>query len=323
MKKFFFICNVLLVFGCQPSKNEVFPEVIRINEKSNTEFLATLESPINSLKNNIYAPTLLMAWHEIEEHLNDSLYQFNHRELSLVHRVKSYQNSLNPDEFSTDVQIVGNEILASAYFRLSLPFETKLNNMQGLRFNDSAVSSFGFYGHSGMAKILFYNSDNDFALALQPKNTEHQIILIKSKKVFQKNLEASYVWLEDEVITFKNQRTEENDWKYYFNDEDVVKIPKIRFNLEYDFPHLIGANFMAGESEFEVTQFTQRNALVLNEKGAEVESYSEVAAEETAEPFVPQKILKFDSPFLLILSKKNQSNPYFVGLIRNTYLMGE
>lgn len=98
----------------------------------------------------------------------------------------------------------------------------------------------------------------------------------------------------------KNKKT---NWKYNYNEEDIVIIPKFNFNIEANYPTIKGNRFSTNKQNFIIESIKQRTAFVLDENGAEIESEAEVAvAEEVNEKPKPKKLI-FDKPFLILLKR--------------------
>ena len=58
--------------------NPVFNTVDTLTSLNQTNFVTTLESSINKRENSIYTATMLFAWNEIKEEINDSIISILH-----------------------------------------------------------------------------------------------------------------------------------------------------------------------------------------------------------------------------------------------------
>lgn len=317
MKRLTHILGLLiLISGCKPKLEDesIFPKVKNVNEFVKTDFVPTLESSFNTKNNIIYGATIPFAWNEIKKEIGTPLNNFTSKELEKLNATKSFLNVLKEDEYETSVEVDGNEIRAKAYFRKSLPFEEPLTKFEeSLKFGNSKVESFGFWGSCSYARINYFNNENDFSISLFPKNKEHEIILIMNQKV--KNASSDFT----EYLKILSQQKSRN---VYFNDDDKVEIPIIEFNLEKTFGQFLGSKFRSEITEFKVTEAYQRNAFILNENGAEVESEVEFATEEAVEFEKPKpKMMIFNKPFVVFLKRKDAENPYFGVYIANDELL--
>jgi hypothetical protein len=328
-QKYLFLVLSILIFSCQEERK--FPETKNISEFKNTEFIPTLEHKISNDKNSVYCATLLFAWDEIRKQINSPLiFSDEYYDLKLLNTSTSFKNVLKSNEYEVSSEVDGDLITARAEFNKSLPFEFILQSFKNkLIFDGQKVASFGVYGydsykHLNIVKIIYYKDDNNFIIKLLPKDKAHEIILFKTDQSFNSFAEMTR---EIEKMTEVGMIERNNDsisWKYFYNDEDIVVIPKINFNIEANYSKIEGANFNADKRNFLIEQVWQRTAFILDEMGAEIESEAEV---EVVEEFVvdlekpkPKKMI-FDKPFLILLKRTDARNPYFGLWTTNNELM--
>jgi len=318
MNKLIYILSIFfLTLSCNPNLEDesLFPKVKNVAELKNTDFVPTLESSFETKRNIIYGATIPFAWNEIRNEIGTELTDFTNKQLEEINSTKSYINVLKDNEYKTSVEIEGTEIRATAYFRKSLPFEEPLIKFDKLlKFGNSKVESFGFWGSCGFAKINYFNNENEFSISLFPKNKKHEIILIMHKG--RKND------FKDYFQRYNQQKELEKNQKVYFNDDDKVEIPIIEFNLEKSFNKIVGSSFKANDTKYTMLEAYQRNAFILNENGTEVESIVEMStdAKEEVEKIKP-KMMIFNKPFVVLLKRKDAENPYFGVYIANNELL--
>jgi hypothetical protein len=174
-------------------------------------------------------------------------------------------------------------------------------------------------------KIIYYKNDNNFIIKLLPKDKEHEIILFKTEQGFNSIAEMT---LEIEKLTEIGKveiKNEKINWKYYYDVEDIVIIPKFSFNIQTNFKTLEGTSFTSNGESYDIFKAWQRTAFILDESGAEIESEAEIeyATEEIEEEYEkpkPKKMI-FDKPFLILLKRTDAKNPYFGLWTTNTELM--
>lgn len=308
---------LILISSCQSKlENEnIFPEVKDVTELKNTDFVPTLESTFEIKNNIIYGATIPFAWNEIRNEIGTIITDFSSKQLEEINDTKSYVNVLKNNEYETSVEVDGKEIRAKAYFRKSLPFEEPLTKFdKPLTFGNSSVESFGFWSSCSFAKINYFNDENDFSITLFPKNEEHEIILILNKEIrsdFKSNFER-----------YNKQKNIAKSERVYFNDDDKVEIPIIEFNLAKSFDKIVSSSFKTNETEYTILEALQRNAFILNENGAEVESEAEMTADAVEEiERVKPKMMIFNRPFVVLLKRKDAENPYFGIYIANDELL--
>jgi hypothetical protein len=328
------ILTLILItfFSCKNDKD--FPELKNLSEFKNTQFIPTLEHKISNDKNSIYCATLLFAWEEIRKQVNSPLtISDNYFDLKLLNQSTSFENVLKNNEYKVSGEVDGDLISARAEFNKSLPFEIKLQSFNNkLTFDGLKVSSFGVYGYDSyeqlkIVKIIYYKNDNNFIVKLLPKDKEHEIILFKTDQSFNSIAEMTSEIEKLTEIGKTEKKNEKINWKYYYNEEDVVIIPKFNFNIETNYTTLEGNKFKSNEQNFQIERAWQRTAFILDESGAEIESEAEIAVaveevEEEYEKPKPKKMI-FDKPFLILLKRTDAKNPYFGLWTTNTELMNK
>ena len=318
-----------IVYCCKNDRK--FPEVKKLSDYKNTQFIPTLEHKISNDKNSVYCATLLFAWDEIRKEINSPLtISDEYFDLKQLNKSTSFENVLKSNEYAVEVAVDGNLIRANAEFNKSLPFELKLQTFKNkLTFDGQKVSSFGVYGYDSyeqlkIVKIIYFKNDNNFIIKLLPKDKEHEIILFKTDQNFNSIAEMTTEIEKLTEIGKIEKKNEKINWKYFYSEEDIVVIPKFNFNIETNYSKIEGSYFNAGKRNFQVERAWQRTAFILDEMGAEIESEAEVEVTEEFEADYekpkPKKMI-FDKPFLILLKRTESKNPYFGLWATNTELM--
>lgn len=307
-----------------------FPEVKDLSEFKNTLFIPTLEHKISNDNNYVYCVTLLFAWDEIRTRINSPLIIPNDCiDLNLLNRSTTFTNALKSNEYNVSGEVNGNMVKASAEFNKSLPFEIKLQNFNDkLTFAGQKVSSFGVNGYDSceklkIVKIIYYKNDNNFIIKLLPKDEQHEIILFKTERIFNSMVEMIREIEQLTEIGKSEKKDQKMNWKYSYNDDDKVVIPKFDFNIETNYSTLEGDRFSTDKKSFQIERAWQRTAFILDENGSEIESEAEMefATEYIEEEYERPKKMIFDKPFLVLLKRTDSKNPYFGLWTTNTELM--
>jgi hypothetical protein len=316
----------------EETQESIFSIVKKLSEYNNTQFIPTLEHKISNDKNSVYCATLLFAWDEIRKQINSPLTIYDeYADLKLLDNSTSFKNVLKSNEYIVSGEVDGVLIKARAEFNKSLPFEVKLQSFTNkLTFDGQKVCSFGVNGYDNyeqlnIVKIIYYKNDNNFIIKLLPKDKEHEMILFKTEQTFNSIAEMTSEIERLTAIGKTENKNEKISWKYYYNEEDIVVIPKINFNIETNYTTLEGNNFKSKKQDFQIERAWQRTAFILDESGAEIESEVEIAVEEAAmeedyEKPKPKKMI-FDEPFLILVKRIDAKNPYFGLWTTNTELM--
>ncbi|KAA3437795.1 hypothetical protein [Rufibacter hautae] len=318
----------LLLSGCVYERD--YSEVLDISQLKNTSFVPTLEQAIDKGKNQIYCSTLLFAWNEIREESSSNIeIRKATEQLIFINESTLFRNSLSENEINNQVAIEDDLISAKSEFSKSLPFIFHFErNNKNLRFGANLVESFGFNGSSpelaSQVEVLFYCSEKEFAIRLKPKAEDQEVLLYLPSKTsgsFEKLLRK----LNQSIKTFSKSRSAEKDyWRYYFSEQDTLSIPILNFNLEKNYNTLVGSKVAINGKEFTVQEVNQQIALVLDHKGAEVQSEAEIGLVTGEIADLPKsKRIIFDKPFLVVFKKKSSVNPYLVAWITNAELMNK
>ncbi|MGK0391723.1 MAG: hypothetical protein ACI94Y_004490 [Maribacter sp.] len=321
--KYIYVLLFALILSCS-SESNIFPTIKNVSELDDTDFSPTLESQFDTNKNIIYGATIPYAWNEIKNEIAEPLKDFESKQLEEIHESQRFIDVLKEDEYETSVEVDGALIKASAYFRKSLPFKKPLTKFTDhpFLFNTVKVESFGFWGESELSKINYFIDEDNFSISLLPKNQEHEIILIRSKNKGYNDFSDYFKQYE---INTKQIRKGNKSWRYEFGEEDKVEIPIIELNLEKSFDDIIGSKFKSTNLPFEVVEFYQQNAFVLNENGAKVKSFAIIAtkaADGAMEEELPRpKMMIFDKSFVVFLKKKDAPNPYFGVYVQNEEIL--
>ncbi|NRD18414.1 hypothetical protein HNV08_00015 [Winogradskyella eckloniae] len=310
----------MLTFFISSCKNKlenenIFPDVKNVTALKNTDFVPTLESSFQIENNNIYAATIPLTWNEIRTEIGTTLTHFSSKQLKEINSTKSYLDVLKENAYDISAEVDGTEVNAKAIFRKSLPFDQPLTKFsKPLTFGNSKVESFGFWGNCEFAKINYYTNENEFSISLFPKDKEHEIILIMDKR-----REKSF---KNHIQNYYQRKELQKNKRIHFNTNDKVEIPILEFNLEKSFDHIIDSTFKSNDTTYTMLEAYQRNAFILNENGAEVESVVEVAADATEELTTQHpKMMLFNKPFVILLKRKDAKNPYFGIYIFNEELL--
>lgn len=321
-----------LIYG--PRKNPLkqeFPEEVSLDKLKTTEFVLTLENPLSKSFNSIYSPTMLFAWQEIKNYFKSpiELSTKNSLDFKLINQSRTFQNSLNKDEYETTID-VGDGISASAYFKKSLPFALQFHTQRKpLNFNGSKVKSFGldYPDHELLEyfQIIYYLDDDHFAIKLFPEDTSSEIILAKGINLsgtFTDLLTNTNKWIK---TGDKEKAIKEKAWRYLFAEEDDLSIPALKFNIGTRYPSLEEQSFMSASKPHQIVKAYQRTAFIFDEYGAVIESMAVIAVDSAGPPArietpTPKQLI-FDKPFVIFIKKKNSPNPYFAMKVMNAELM--
>lgn len=335
MKKLLFAISIALMFSCNEQNNKTVPEKQSIENLRTTDFVATLENSILEEKNYIYSPTLAIAWNEIQNKLGSIQIAENkdNKDLVLLNTTNSNLNSLVKDEYTSNVSISGDEIIAKTGFILQINFKPFLEKFQyPLLFKNVEVDGFGMIEwdveKADQLEIVYFKDNNNFIFKLNPKNSNNELIFIRGLGSVQSKSFKDVTELYNVKIALGKEeiKDKKQQWKYQLFYDETFEIPELAFNLEKSFRNMEGQTFSSHNVNYSIGTMRQRNALILNNEGAKIESEAEVlvaALEDNEEPKHIKKRLILNNTFFLIIKHKDKKNPFFCAKIDNTELMSK
>jgi len=165
--------------------------------------------------------------------------------------------------------------------------------------------------------VYYYNSDNDFAVALKTKEWE-DIILTRWIK-WNTFMEIYYNILKED----KNYK-----WKHYFTKDDYLKVPNLKVKTLTEFEDLEDHSFLAADGDVcNIEKALQTIEFELNKSGwyikseAFIEMYKNTSAWEYVE--VEHRYFYFDKPFIMFWKESDKGLPYFAAQISDITLFQE
>ncbi len=199
-------------------------------------------------------------------------------------------------------------------FNFLEPFSTAMGSMT---FNNSEprIKCFGVDSSnnpiaSKNVEVLFYNSEDDFAIKLKTKEGE-EVILYKTTGE-NKSFEENYKEIKKQQINYSGKNT--------FEENDILRIPFIKVNDEINYDELCGREIK--NSNYYIKQALQTIDFELNNVGGSVKSEALIDATQKAWTEKSRKMI-FDSDFILYLKEESKEQPYFALKVDNTDILLE
>lgn len=199
-------------------------------------------------------------------------------------------------------------------FEFLEPFSTAMGS---LNFNNSGaiIKCFGVDGSNAPnarknVEVLFYNSEEDFAIKLKTKEGE-EVILYKTSGE-NKSFEENYKEIQRQQSNYSG--------KTVFEENDILKIPFIKVSDEINYDELCGREIK--NCEYYIKQAIQTIDFELNNVGGSVKSEAVIEATEKAFIEGSRKMI-FDSDFILYLKEESKEQPYFALKVDNTDILLE
>ena len=189
-------------------------------------------------------------------------------------------------------------------FKFLEPFDKLSDGIFG-KINPEKVKYFGINSDSSgklykNVSVLFYNSDDDYAVKLNTK-TNDKVILYRTddEKKFNE-------YFED----IKAKDKEFNDRKY-FGKYDRLKVPDISLYLMTSFKDVEGKDIK--NSDFRIDKTIETIDFKMDNEGVKLKSEAAIMVGCTALPGPPPKIryFYFDKKFVLFLIEDGKNVPYY------------
>ena len=199
-------------------------------------------------------------------------------------------------------------------FNFLEPFSTAMGSMT---FNNSEprIKCFGVDSSnnpiaSKNVEVLFYNSEDDFAIKLNTKEGE-EVILYKTTGE-NKSFEENYKEIKKQQINYSGKNT--------FEENDILRIPFIKVNDEINYDELCGREIK--NSNYYIKQALQTIDFELNNVGGSVKSEALIDATQKAWTEKSRKMI-FDSDFILYLKEESKEHTYYALKVDNTDILLE
>jgi hypothetical protein len=324
--------------------------MINQQEYTNTMVIGHLNEKVDPGQNIVYASSFLMAWKGLKEDMvgEDILLQ---EPVSLTPQLNLASEKIVIDEnYLAMAGITGDGIVKKINKQLQQKYGFKNRELEQYLDRDDNIICYSYFIEEVLFKYpfmehkkkhpFFFNKNraevacfgleknndldngekimeqvelydyidcNNFIIKLKGKDPENELYL--AKVPFDKTMIATLDGVEQRVQATKPEKIDENA---------LLVIPKIKFNLYKTYDELIGKHLANNEYEdyfFAVAD--QQINFSLDESGAKTQSESVVVLKKGPS----DGLLLFDRPFLLYMKKKGTNQPYFALWIANPEIL--
>ena len=164
--------------------------------------------------------------------------------------------------------------------------------------------------------VFYYNSDNDFAVALKTEEWE-DIILVR------------WLWWNSFIDIYDNilKNGKQYKWKHNFTKNDYLKVPELKFKSLTEFDELENKKFYAEDWDIcRIIKALQSIELKLDKEWGEIKSEAWIDMSKTnsvisIEDYDPEpRYFYFDQPYLIMLKESDKDLPYFAAQISDITL---
>lgn len=200
--------------------------------------------------------------------------------------------------------------------RKNFEFEKEFNKLRVGDFNNGDFKNTTYFGLSKKSpreqreqvEVLYYNSNEDFAVRLKTKDDE--VILYKNPTEDTFNKMFSNILIKNK--TYMGNK--------FFESDDELKVPNIDFNRKKEYTELQEKKFLTLNGEGIIKKAIQTIEFKLDEKGGSIKSEAAIdMIEKTSARPIPEQGRKFnlDGTFAIFLKETNSELPYFAARIED------
>lgn len=147
-------------------------------------------------------------------------------------------------------------------------------------------------------KVMFYNSDSDFAVKLFTKDND-EVLMYRTDD--DTTFDKYYADLNKKASKYKGSKK--------FNKKDELRIPDINLYQEASFKELEGHHVKGTNLKIDATLETVD--FKMNNEGVELKSEAAIIAKMCALPVTRGRNFYFTDNFVLFLIEKGQKTPYY------------
>ena len=165
--------------------------------------------------------------------------------------------------------------------------------------------------------VYYYNSNEDFAVALKTKEWEDVIL-------------ARWIWGSSFLDVYNNilKNEEKYEWKHYFTKYDYLKVPELNLKNLAEFDELENKEFPLAEPNraWRIDKALQTIELKLDKEWWEIKSEARIALTTYGlsismdKPKVEYRYFYFDKPYVMFLKEAVKDLPYFAAQISDIRL---
>ena len=163
--------------------------------------------------------------------------------------------------------------------------------------------------------VYYYNSDDDFAVALKTKEWEDVIL-------------ARWVKWNSFVDVYNNilKNGKKYGWKHNFTSNDYLKVPELKVKTLTEFSELEDRAFFANDWDVcRIDKALQTIELKLDKEWGEIKSEAWIAMTKWNSiamnpPKIEYRYFYFDKPYVMFLKEEDKDLPYFAAQISDITL---
>lgn len=195
-------------------------------------------------------------------------------------------------------------------------FEEKFTKLENSRFKDEQdIEFFGIDENTknkvkNQVYVYFYESTKKFAVKLLTKENEEVVL---SRGVEGENFLEIY----NNILKYES----EYKGKHNLENEDVLRVPNINFNVKKEFEEFENQEFKTDDGNVaKIEKAIQSIKFELDENGGKIKSEAAIDVAKTTALQRDKRYFYFNDEFCIFIKEKDKKLPYFAGNIADIKL---
>ena len=302
-------CTFQLVWN--DMKNEIVgQDVVFTPQEEMAENLNKEEFTEDMISDEYYYKKYGLKTLELKEEIENGIKEKFNQESDILYDFDWSEDALN-DPNNPDIKRYFLYTMLYRKFEFLNEFD-KLDNADFGEYKD--VEYFGIDSGTDNSvgeqiQVLYYNSQDDFAIIVNTK-TNDEVIFCKNPKG------ETFKQIYDNMINEANNYSGDEN----FEDIDEFKAPNLAFNIKREYTEFQGKPFNTVNGEGEIEKAIQTIELSLDEKGGEIKSEAAMELIEYSAIIEPEekdepRYFYVDDTFAIFLREKGKDVPYFAARV--------
>lgn len=297
-------------------KNDVVKKDVIFNpQEKMAENLNKEEFTSDMLSDEYYFKTYGLKSLELKEQIEKGIKEKFDQESDILEDFDWSEDALN-DPNNPNVRRYFFYVMLYRKFEFLKVFDVLDKGKFGEKYDN--IKYFGIDGDTDnkvgdQIDVLYYNSKDDFAIAVNTK-TNDQVIYCKSPK--GETFKEIYENMNNEANKYTGSRN--------FKDIDEFKAPKLDFDKKREYTELQGKVFKTNDPKYDsavIEKAIQSIKFSIDEKGGEIKSEAAIDMRMVATAIKPEpdvetpRYFYVDDTFAIFLKEADKDMPYFAGRI--------
>lgn len=223
---------------------------------------------------------------------------------------------LNSFEWPKESNEDNKNIFFYSMLKREFTYKKEFEVIENRKFKDvEGVKYFGVYSETpkdvkNQVRVLYYNDENDFAIALNTKEKD-QVIVAKGPKgeTFK------------DVFEYVNTNDQKYEGSRSLKENETMAIPMLKIDKTRSYDEILNHVFLDKDGkERMIGQAIQTCKFEINEKGGKVKSEAGMTLIESAMTEEKSRIFDVNNDFVIMLKEPKKPLPYFMAKVSDINL---